>query len=235
MSDDFELPTDIKALLRSERAFSEIPDSGRANLSRRLGVSVAALGGTSVHSATKLALQGWKGLVAKGVVVIAVGGALAMHATRTESREPDTSVVTPVPQTHETRTAVPLIKQPTQTTVAPASTESPISVSTHVQPSTRQPIALDDGVLLVEEQRLLDKARDAIARGEPEGALDATAQHAVRFVHGKLTEERLAIRIRALARLGRKDEARTLLTEMHGRYPHSFLLEGATRDVETIP
>jgi len=196
-------------------------------------VSVAALGGAgpTVHSVTKLAFKGWKGLVAKGVVVIAVGGALAVHATRTDSRESDTSVALPA-ETHETH-AAPVIARPIQTTVAPASAEPVVSVPAPVQPSMRR--IADDGALLVEEQRLLDKARDALARGEPEAALDATAQHAVRFVHGKLTEERMAIRIRALARLGRKDEAQTLLTAMHGRYPHSFLLEGATRDVDTIP
>jgi hypothetical protein len=50
-----------------------------------------------------------------------------------------------------------------------------------------------------------------------------------------LAEERDALQIRALARLGRKAEAQSLLKEMRANYPHSFLLEGATTDVETIP
>jgi hypothetical protein len=88
---------------------------------------------------------------------------------------------------------------------------------------------------LREEQRLLDTARDAIVRGEPEGALVPTASHAARFPRGVLAEERDALRIRALARLGRLDEARESFARFRAAYPHSFLLDGAAADVEPIP
>jgi hypothetical protein len=240
MNGDFELDADIKALLRSERAFSEIPDSGRARLSRRLRDSVGAFGAgshVSVHSVTKLAVKGWSGLVVKGAIVALAGGALVMHATQTESPESFTSVATPA-QTRDAPHAMP-IEQPVLTMPVPSAVPSPISM-TPVQQAKRTLRPLSDDVELAEEQRLLDEARDAMARGEPERALDATAQHAARFARGRLTEERFAIRIRALARLGRRDEAEALLTAMRNRYPHSFLLDGATRDVDgsasgTIP
>jgi pentatricopeptide repeat protein len=88
---------------------------------------------------------------------------------------------------------------------------------------------------LREEQRLLDLARDAIVRGEPEAALPPTSTHAARFPQGVLSEERDALRIRALARLGRGDEARALLARMRVDHPHSFLLDGAGADAESIP
>ena len=91
------------------------------------------------------------------------------------------------------------------------------------------------GKELGEEQRLLDAARDAIVRGEPEAALTPTATHAARFPHGVLAEERDALRIRALAHLGRKTDAQDLLATMRAQYPKSFLLEGAAIDVDTIP
>ncbi len=82
---------------------------------------------------------------------------------------------------------------------------------------------------------MLDAARDAIVRGEPEGALGPTAIHAARFSRGVLAEERDALRIRALARLGRLEEARALLAQLRAAHPQSFLLEGAAADVEAIP
>jgi hypothetical protein len=82
---------------------------------------------------------------------------------------------------------------------------------------------------------LLDAARDAIVRRELAGALTATANHAARFPRGVLAEERDAIRIRALGRLGRMAEARTLLAQLRAAHPHSFLLAGAAADVEAIP
>ncbi len=236
MKGDFELDADIKALLRSEHAFSEIPDAGRANLSRRLRASVAGFGAgshVSVHSVTKLAVNSWKGLVVKGAVVALAGGALAIHATKIESHESYTSVATPA-QIQDLTNAKPVVDAPVLTMAPPSAIPSPIA-TTHVRPATRTPSALSDDAELAEEQRFLDQAREAMARGEPKGALDATAQHAARFARGRLTEERFAIRIRALARLGRKGEAQGLLTAMRARYPHSFLLEGAIGDVATIP
>jgi pentatricopeptide repeat protein len=47
-----------------------------------------------------------------------------------------------------------------------------------------------------------------------------------------LAEERDALRIRALVRLGRLDEARALFDQLRAAYPHSFLLEGVAADVE---
>jgi hypothetical protein len=94
---------------------------------------------------------------------------------------------------------------------------------------------LSPAASLGEERRLLDAARDAIVRGEPETALASTAAHAARFPDGVLSEERDALRIRALARLGKKADAQGLLMSMRAKYPNSFLLEGAATDVDTIP
>jgi hypothetical protein len=82
---------------------------------------------------------------------------------------------------------------------------------------------------------LLDLAQDAVSRGDPEGAILLTAMHADRFPRGELGPQSDVLRIRALARLGRKEEARAVLAAMRESYPRNFLLEDAAREVDSIP
>jgi hypothetical protein len=77
---------------------------------------------------------------------------------------------------------------------------------------------------LAHERPLLDDARAANARGEPEQALALTARHARQFPHGKLSEEREALAIRALVALNRGEEARKRAEQFRVTYPESFLI-----------
>jgi len=86
-----------------------------------------------------------------------------------------------------------------------------------------------------EELRLLRLARSAVARQEFGAALGLLTEHARRFKDGRLAEEREALRVRALAGLGRTDEARRTAERFQARFPRSVLLPavrqmpGATR------
>jgi predicted Zn-dependent protease len=78
-----------------------------------------------------------------------------------------------------------------------------------------------------EEVALLSKAQAALSRGRAQEALDALAEHALRFPRGVLTEERTATRARTLCALGRRQEAEAELTRMEKFNPSSPYLARA--------
>jgi hypothetical protein len=75
-----------------------------------------------------------------------------------------------------------------------------------------------------EERTLLETARTAMLRGDRAGALEKLEQHEKRFPHGRLAEERDAMRVIALAGVGRSDEARARGAAFAIKYPKSLLL-----------
>ena len=75
-----------------------------------------------------------------------------------------------------------------------------------------------------EELRLLEQARVAVAREDFASALVPLAAHARRFRDGRLTEEREALRVKALLGLGRRDEVRQAAAAFVARFPRSLLV-----------
>lgn len=74
------------------------------------------------------------------------------------------------------------------------------------------------------ELLLLEPARSSIARGDYSGALTAIDQHRREFPRSQLSEEREALRIRALWGLGQRPTALTAAKSFRKRYPRSSLL-----------
>ncbi len=70
------------------------------------------------------------------------------------------------------------------------------------------------------EVALLDLARSSLGT-DPRRALSLTQEHAKRFPHGALAQEREVIAIEALSRLGQTDAARSRGSEFERRYPGS--------------
>lgn len=83
------------------------------------------------------------------------------------------------------------------------------------------------------ERALVTQARTALARGDAAASLDALDRHAATFPRGRLAEERDALRVTALARLGRRDEARAAAATFATRYPKSPLLGVVKASAET--
>jgi hypothetical protein len=75
---------------------------------------------------------------------------------------------------------------------------------------------------LAVERRLLDAARQALARGEPQAGLAPLELHAKRFANGKLSEEREALGVRLLAALGNRAAALERTERFHRRFPNSL-------------
>jgi hypothetical protein len=73
------------------------------------------------------------------------------------------------------------------------------------------------------ELALLQRARAAVAKGDHSAALAAIVEHQRRFPTGRLREEREALRVRALAGLGRNDEARRAAERFKAEFPRSVL------------
>jgi hypothetical protein len=85
------------------------------------------------------------------------------------------------------------------------------------------------------ELHLLRRARAAVARGEFAAALPPIAEHARRFRDGRLAEEREALRVKALAGLGRNDEARRAAAAFEARFPRSVLLPAVSQMPASTP
>ena len=74
------------------------------------------------------------------------------------------------------------------------------------------------------ELRLVERARAAIDREDFPQAMELLAEHARLFRRGRLVEEREALRVKALASLGRRGDARRAAAQFEARFPRSPLL-----------
>jgi TolA-binding protein len=80
------------------------------------------------------------------------------------------------------------------------------------------------------ELRVLQPARQAVARGEYGAALASIADHQNQYPSGKLAEEREALRVKALLGLGRTAEAQRAGAAFRARFPRSAL----TKRIDTL-
>jgi hypothetical protein len=78
--------------------------------------------------------------------------------------------------------------------------------------------------LLEQETRLLGEAQRALTDSQPQRALTALDEHGVRFPDGRLAQERDALRVVAMCRLGQHERAQSERTKLEQRWPGSPLL-----------
>jgi len=107
----------------------------------------------------------------------------------------------------------------------PSASALNVPLAADVDPSSKPASAapVSPASQLSRERALLDLARASAARGEAALSLQQTERHRAQFPHGKLSEEREAMAIRALHSLGRDDEARARARAFRVAYPHSLL------------
>ncbi|HEX6273935.1 MAG TPA: hypothetical protein VFZ53_12895, partial [Polyangiaceae bacterium] len=119
---------------------------------------------------------------------------------------------------HETpRAGVPQLASrpdtaPVAARVSPSAAVAPEkSAAAPVTPAashTTSPVASTGATSLAEETRLLQAAQRELARKNTAAALALLEEHATRYPHGALAQERSAARVLALCDLGRTAEAR---------------------------
>jgi hypothetical protein len=220
------LDPELRELLEARRATwggEAAPLAAKARVMTRVEVSlVGAAGGAA--AAGRLGRWPFAAhphvLVLAGTFAAGIGvGAAAMKWT-TPAAPVGVSPVSivarePVPSrpTEPDLPALPVPAPATQTAATPTPSVAPAQSSGGAATSS------DDGPA---ERLLLDQARAAERAGDHEGALSPLLEHARRFPRGRLTEEREALVVLALARGGRAAEARARGARFEQQYPGSL-------------
>ncbi len=102
-------------------------------------------------------------------------------------------------------------------------------------PSSRVIPTLAAASSLPAERLLLDDARNALSQNDGARALVLTDEHARRFAHPQLREEREAIAIQALVIERRYDEARERARQFRAASPDSLFLPAVEASLASIP
>jgi hypothetical protein len=173
--------------------------------------------------------------IATFVVGVAIGGAIGYRARPREAPvgSPVASVATSARAT-DVAVELPKAAPSVEADVAAASSGVIIAKPVPPRPPPSPPATSASAVIdpLRDERLLIDRARSALARADGADALEAVETHAARHPSGALAEEREVLRIRALVRLGRVDEAKQARARFDTRFPNSVFRSTVQRVVE---
>lgn len=212
------LDAEMLALLANERVACP-PDGARERVMNRLASTIPSLGGSGAPPAAG-GLGG--GTIASIVGALIVGGGVGAL------------IQSSVPHADVARPSFDRIVYMTLPAAAPAqplaSAAAPSSATLAPAPAAVSPLEA-----LAAERGILDRAKRALARGAPDDALEAIAEHARRFPRGALSEEREALRVQALVRAGRYAEARARADEFRRRAPQSLFMPAVDSAMASIP
>ena len=167
-------------------------------------------------------------LVGAGVVIgMAVGTVWMLKSAPRSKPQPSASATQP----GANAPATPLA-QGAPVTAAPPPADNNADVPKTSAASANSPTPVRDTKALgLSEATLLDTARAAL-NADPRRALALTQEHARRFPHGALVQEREVIAIEAMSRLGQTDAARRRAGEFERQFPgsaHQPKIDQATR------
>jgi hypothetical protein len=110
---------------------------------------------------------------------------------------------------------------------AAAADDAPTPMRALALPRPRRMVAKPSAVMVRPtnaELQLLRAARQDVTQGNYEGALAVIVEHVRGFHNGALVEEREALRVKALAGLGRSQEAQRAAAQFRARFPDSVFL-----------
>lgn len=220
------LSDDVQRLLAAERGAPPASDDLRA---RALARAAAAFREGAVIPTRWVFRRRIPLLAAAALGVLVALAALAAYRAAGDADRgtaPSTPAVTPVPASVPDTTPSAVERaEPTPGAVGTAESQKAADPSAAVRrPSPDEAYAA--------ELAMLQRARAAVARGNHSAALEAIAEHQRRFPTGRLREEREALRVKALAGLGRRDEARRAAERFKTEFPRSVLsssIEQTTR------
>lgn len=202
------LPPGVRAILDQERPIPALAPDVRA---RALAAARASLAAGAVPPAhAPVSWIRWAAIAGLTAAAGAAVGAVAYHRHGQALRAPIDTAGPPAAASSATPTAIPALAVPQSDPAAPTAVAEEAKRSKLVVPQ--------------EELRLLRQARAAVAREDFAAALPPLLEHARRFKDGRLAEEREALRVKTLAGLGRKGEARRAAAAFEARFPRSVLL-----------
>jgi len=215
------LSGDLDGLLAAERA-AEPPADALDRVWPRVEHSFSN-GGTSLAARSAWpASKVWAVAGAAFLSGAVIGGTVVAILHRPTERvvyvEPAVPSPTPLPSS----TPAPSIEA-----ASPRDTPSDLPAS-HVDPSA-------SSSSLYQERLLLDAARSALSDHAPERALTLLDEHARRFSHPQLGEDREALAIQALVSLGHYDAARARAARFRSANPRSLFMPAIDATLTSIP
>jgi len=217
---------DIDVLLEHGRQVPQVPDVVRARGMARARATLAAIAdaATTERPATVVAPVRRLRLALAASVALAIGAAGAMAALRgwtphNRQLPPSHSELAPSPTTR--------LRSPAryETVDTADSAERLLRRARTAAPASHDPYAA--------ELDLLQRAQAAYVGRDFAGALVLLGEHSRRFPSGRLAEEREAIRVQSLTRVGRTDEARRAAETFATRFPRSVLLPRLKKSSDT--
>jgi hypothetical protein len=215
------LSPETRELLERERAIQPLSAAQRARAMARARASLAADRAPAIAPASGRSRTRWAVAAAAALIASAAVGAAAYEIRVRLARAPQ---VAPAARAMPVAAAAPAARP------AAVADEQPVAPA----PPVTAP-GLSPAEAARAELHLLREARAAVARGDFSAALTPIAEHTRRFKNGRLAEEREALRVKALAGLGRTDEARRAATAFRARFPRSVLLPAVSRMSASAP
>ncbi len=242
-----------RALMGGSRL--DVPSAARRRALAFVGTAAAGsvVSGTAVAAATTSLVKSVVVCVCLGTVG---GGLASLAVSETVSRfekpqSTTSSSLAPrvvVPAVVSRAPALPeAVSEPALALSAVAAPDSPTpSAPRDVRPSApalgasgsaaptaaAAPAPVKSAPSLFEEQRIIESARAAVARGDTATALATLDSYDRVYAGGQFGPEALALRVEALGASGQLGRARSLAAEFERRYPHHPLLsrvQGATQ------
>jgi len=216
MNRERPLPPEVRALLDHEREIQPLPATVRARAVAR--ARAALLAGVDRRAVPVPARRPRWLAAAAMICIISAGVGAAAYQVRVHMASPPEIRPLPAP--------VKIVAPPPR---APAAEIVPEPEPVIAAPPAPTKPALSKAESAREELRVLRQARAAVARDDFAAALPPIAEHARRFKDGRLSEEREALRVKALAALGRTDDARRAAVAFRARFPRSVLLSAVNK------
>ncbi len=229
MSEEFdELPPDVRAFLEPERSIVEPPSASLARMHARLR--------DAIDAPVSIPSRGTGGVRARDVATLGagvlIGVVLGIVGTLLWRPPP---VMQPLPVNRAELVSAPL---PVGVVGVDARMESELSpladdneheaARERARPRPRETRSNSHAF----ERQMLDAARSAITRGHPAEGLTVLERHRHEHPQGVLSEERDALRVRALLELDRIDAAEREAERFFEVYPESLFRSGLTVRLE---
>jgi hypothetical protein len=208
-------------------------------------ISGAATVGASATAVAASATSVVKSFLLCVAIGAAGGGVMSLAVSETVARF-DTKVASPAPPGPQPGHArgTPLGSPPAAAAVAvdaPPEVSAPMPVTKDASGVTKTPardeaIARGRGALetpakaraessLFEEQRIIESARAAVARGDARTAFSLLDNYERSYASKQFRPEALALRVEALRSSGQSAAARALAADFAQKYPHHPLLQ----------
>jgi len=235
---------DFERQLFASASHDRVPEVSRQRVALALGLAPLAAGvelGEPGPAPPQLAGAGHGklALLSKSLLVGLVGGAVAIGvalrandtsngAGSSAARSAEAPAATPVVEhaaREATTTAAPLAAVEAEAAPPPAPAETPARTARPRRAAgalgQRSPAAAvaspDTESRLLAEVRVLDEARDALAKEQPRAALAALARYDAEFPRGTLSLDAAVLEIRALVRAGAASRAQRLARQTLSR------------------